>query len=67
MKDLLIYWELIKYNLLYYKFYYEFNYFREVFNKSLIKIIKFDKDLYLFKVNRCNLLDNSLDLNRVYL
>ena len=67
MKDLLIYWESIKYNLLYREFYYKFNYFREVSNKSLIKIIKFDKDLYLFKVNRYSLLDNSLNLNKVYL
>ena len=67
MKGLLIYWKLIKYNLFYDEFYYKFNYFKEVSNKSSIKIIKFDKDLYLFKINRYNLLNNNLDFNRVYL
>ena len=67
MKGLLIYRRLIKYNFLYYKFYYRFNYFREVSNKLLIKIIKFDKDLYLFKINKYNLFNNSLDFNKIYL
>ena len=54
-------------NLLYYKFYYKFYYFREISYKSLIKIIKIDKDLYLFKINRYNLFNNSLKFNKVYL
>ena len=36
-------------------------------NKSPVKIIKSDKGLYLFKVNRCNLLNNNLDFNKIYL
>ena len=67
MEGLLIYRRLIKYNFLYYKFYYKFKYFREISNKSPVKIVKFDKGLYLFKVNRYSLFNNSLNFNRVYL
>ena len=66
MKGLLIYWELIKYDFFYDEFYYGFNYFREISNKPSVKIVKSDKGLYLFKVDRCNLLDNSLNFNRVH-
>ena len=34
-------------NIFFYKTNYRFDYFREIFYKSLIKIIKVDKDLYL--------------------
>ena len=43
-----------------------------IFEKSLgyeffIEIIKVDKDLYFLQICKCDLIDNDLYLNRVYL
>ena len=32
-----------------------------------MKILKSNKDLYLFKVNKYNLFDNNLNFNKIYL
>ena len=43
-----------------------FDYLREIFYKSFIEVIKTDEGLYFFQINKCDSIDNDLNLRRVH-
>ena len=57
---------LLKNNIFFYQMNYWFDYLWEVSYKSFIKITKIDKGLYFFQINKCESIDNDLNLRRVH-
>ena len=66
IKDFLTDKWLLKNNILFYQMNHWFDYLWKVFYKSFIKITKTDEDLYFLQINKYNLIDNDLNLHRVY-
>ena len=43
-----------------------FDYFKKVFYKPFVEVTKIDEGLYFFQINKCDLIDNDLNLRRIH-